>query len=66
VNHIANLVPLRVFCRTAPWPRLTQWHHWIYSQHVIAQTCVKKIGGRYLIDTDAFEKYVQNASLQER
>lgn len=66
MNSVKNLVPLRSFCRTAPWPRLTQWHHWIYSKHPIAQLCIKKIGGRYLIDIDAFDSYIKNASLQEK
>lgn len=62
------LIPLRVHCRRNQnkWPRLSQWHHWIYSKHPIAKACVKKIGGRYLIDLEAFNTYVKNASLQER
>lgn len=65
MNPTENLVLLRDHCRQSKWPRLPQWHHWIYSRHPIAQSCIKKIGGRYLIDTQAFKNYVQTASLDE-
>ena len=59
------LVPLREYCRNHKWPRLPQWNHWIYSKALIAKVCVKKIGGRYLIDMAAFQEYVENATLEE-
>ncbi|NGX54937.1 MAG: hypothetical protein KR126chlam2_00558 [Chlamydiae bacterium] len=62
---LPNLVPLRSYCREYEWPRLPQWHHWIYSKAPIAQKCVKRIGGRYLIDLEAFQAYVQSATLEE-
>lgn len=57
-----DLVPLREYCRTNTWPRLPQWHHWIYTRHQVAQSCVKKIGGRYMIDLAAFQDYIQRAT----
>lgn len=60
-----NLVPLREFCRQNSWPRLAQWHHWIYTKAHIAEACVKKIGGRYLIDVQALEDYIMNATVEE-
>jgi hypothetical protein len=63
---IGNLAELRSYCRQNRWPRLSQWHHWIYSKHPIAAACVKKIGGRYLIDLGALTSYIQSASLEER
>jgi len=65
VNVVKNYVPLRDYCRQNHWPRLSQWHHWIYNQAPIARQCVKKIGGRYLIDVSAFEGYVDSATLVE-
>ncbi len=65
LNVVTNLVSLRDYCRQYPWPRLSQWHHWIYSGSLVAQACVKKIGGRYLVDLTAFESYVAQASLDE-
>lgn len=65
-NTIGNLVELRPYCRRNPWPRLSQWHHWIYSKHPIAEACVKKIGGRYLIDLSALMAYIKQASLEEK
>lgn len=62
---LKNMIPLREFCRQNSWPRLSQWHHWIYSQAPIAKKCVKKVGGRYLIDIGAFESYISNATLKE-
>ncbi|MCB1181745.1 MAG: hypothetical protein KDK55_06990 [Chlamydiia bacterium] len=63
---LKNLVPLREYCRRNEWPRLPQWHHWIYSKAPIAKKCVKKIGGRYLIDLEAFQKCIENATLEEK
>jgi hypothetical protein len=60
-----NLIPLREYCRQNSWPRLSQWHHWIYTQSPVAQKCIKKIGGRYLVDVFAFESYIKNATLSE-
>lgn len=63
---LETFVPLREYCRSHKWPRLPQWHHWIYVEAPIAKACVKKIGGRYLIDLSAFQKYVESASLKEK
>lgn len=52
---IENLVPLREYCRQHKWPRLPQWHHWIYNKSPVAIACIKKVEGRYLIDLTAFE-----------
>jgi hypothetical protein len=60
-----ELLPLRAYCRRYEWPRLPQWHHWIYSKAPVAKLCVKKIGGRYLIDVEAFQAYVEEAGLEE-
>ena len=60
-----NLIPLREYCKQHKWPRLPQWHHWIYSRNKVAITCIKKIGKRYLIDLAAWEGYIKNASLDE-
>lgn len=65
MQRLKNLIPLRDYCRQNDWPRLPQWQHWISSKNLVAQQCVKKIGGRYLIDLSAFEAYVANASLEE-
>lgn len=62
MNH-HNLIPLREYCKQNNWPRLPQWHHWIYSRNEVARNCIKKIGKRYLVDLKAWETYIQNASL---
>jgi len=62
---IENLIPLRKYCRQNTWPRLPQWHHWIYRKHPVALKCIKKIGGRYMIDLMAFENYIKTATLDE-
>lgn len=62
---MANLIPLRDYCKNNKWPRLPQWHHWIYSRNKVALTCIKKIGNRYLIDLQAWEAYQNNATLDE-
>ena len=62
---LENLIPLREFCRQNTWPRLPQWHHWIYNHASIAESCVKKIGGRYMIDVKALEHYIMSATLEE-
>lgn len=62
---IKSLIPLREYCRKHDWPRLPQWHHWIYRKHPVALRCIKKIGGRYMVDTAAFETYVEQATLDE-
>jgi len=66
VELFKNFIPLREYCRKNSWPRLTQWHHWIYKRAPLAESCVKKIGGRYLIDVKAFQNYIANATLQEQ
>lgn len=58
-------MPIREYCRANQWPRLSQWHHWIYSGNPIAKSCVKKIGGRYMLDLEAFAHYIEKASLNE-
>ena len=63
---LQTVIPLREYCRKYQWPRLPQWHHWIYAKNPIAKTCVKKVGGRYLVDLNAFHKYVEAASLEEK
>jgi hypothetical protein len=65
MDQIKSLVSLRDYCRNNRWPRLSQWHHWIYSENQIAKVCVKKIGGRYMLDTDALAQYIEKASLHE-
>lgn len=64
MEHINNLVELRVYCRQNLWPRLPQWQHWITSKKPVAVECIKKIGGRYLIDLDAFKKHIEKASIK--
>lgn len=65
MNEFKNLILLREYCRKNEWPRLPQWQHWIYARKPIAQQCIKKVAGRYLIDLTAFEAYIANASLEE-
>lgn len=64
MKKFENLVELRAYCREAKWPRLAQWMHWIYSKNPIALICVKKIGGRYLIDLEALENHIKKATLE--
>ncbi|MGA8164595.1 MAG: hypothetical protein WB791_06165 [Waddliaceae bacterium] len=66
MDSLKDLILLRQYCRQFHWPRLPQWHHWIYSRAPIAKACIKKVGGRYLVDLKAFQEYVENASLEER
>lgn len=63
---LSNLIPLRDYCRQNSWPRLAQWNHWIYSRNPIAMKCVKKIGGRYMLDLQALRMYVDQATLQQQ
>lgn len=63
---LQNLIPLRDYCRQNSWPRLAQWNHWIYSRNPIAMKCVKKIGGRYMLDLQALKTYVDQATLQQQ
>lgn len=65
MEMLKHLIPLRTYCRQNDWPRLPQWHHWIYRKHPLAMQCVKKIGGRYMIDLKAFEQYVMLATLDQ-
>lgn len=60
-----RLIPLRQFCRNRAWPRLPQFQNWINRRHRIAVACIKKIGKRYLIDVEAFENYIREASIDE-
>lgn len=66
MGQCQNLIPLREYCRNHNWPRLPQWQHWIYTRNAIAMSCIKKIGSRYLIDLEAFQSYVKNATIDER
>lgn len=61
-----NFISLRDYCRQNPWPRLAQWHHWIYSRNSIALKCVKRIGGRYMLDLHALQTYISCATLEEK
>ncbi len=63
---LKNLIPLRDYCRQNSWPGLAQWNHWIYSRNPIAMKCVKKIGGRYMLDLEALRAYVDRATLQQQ
>lgn len=63
MERIKNLVELREYCRQNKWPRLPQWQHWIYARKPIAIECIKKVGGRYLIDLDALQNHIANASI---
>lgn len=65
MEHIKNLIPLREYCNKNKWPRLPQWQHWINTKRPVAQKCVKKVGGRYLIDLGAFDSYIAQAGLEE-
>lgn len=65
MQQLKNLISLREYCRQHAWPRLPQWNHWITAKNPVAKACVKKIGGRYLIDLAAFESFVKNATLEE-
>ena len=60
---VKSLISLRTYCRENPWPRLPQWQHWITTRKPIAIQCIKKIGGRYMVDLKAFQEYVKNASI---
>lgn len=62
---IDKLMPLREYCRQNKWPRLPQWHHWIYRRNPVALKCVKRIGGRYMIDLEALKNYIEGATLDE-
>lgn len=66
MEHYKILILLREYCWQNTWPRVPQWHHWIYVEATIARACVTKIGDRYLIDLPAFQKHVESASLVER
>lgn len=63
MKELKNLVELREYCRQNKWPRLPQWQHWIYTKKPIAIECVKKVGGRYLIDLDALRSHIENATI---
>jgi len=65
MQYIKNFVPLRQYCKQHDWPRLPQWFHWIYTKKPIALECIKKIGGRYMLDLEAFQNHVKNASLDD-
>lgn len=65
MEALKNLISLRDYCRQHAWPRLPQWQHWINSRKPIAHACVKKVGGRYMLDLSAFNNYIKNASLEE-
>lgn len=62
---LKDLVSLREYCRQNKWPRLPQWHHWIYARKPVAVKCIKKIGGRYMLDLAAFQQFISKASIDE-
>lgn len=66
MEALNNLQPLRDFCRKNPWPKLSQFNHWIYSRNPIALKCIKRMRGRFVIDTAAFNKILRNATLDEK
>lgn len=57
-------IPLRKHCKEVSWPTLGQWNWWIYTKNDVASQCIKKLGGRYIIDLDAFEKYLAETGLE--
>jgi hypothetical protein len=65
MQNIKNLISLRDYCRQNKWPRLPQWQGWITSKKPIAVECIKKIGGRYMVDLDKFQKHIENATLED-
>ncbi len=65
MKQLENLIELREYCRQNKWPRLPQWQHFIYSRKPIAIACIKKVAGRYLIDLEAFQRFIANASIDE-
>lgn len=65
MEKLKTITSLRDYCREHEWPRLPQWQHWIYTRKPIARECVKMIGGVYYINLDAFERYLENATLDE-
>ncbi len=65
MQPLKTLISLRDYCRNNDWPRLPQWHHWIYERKPIALQCIKKIAGRYMLDLVAFENYIKNATIDE-
>lgn len=66
MEHIKNLIPLREYCRQHAWPRLPQWNYWITGRKPVALACIKKIGGRYMLDQKAFENFIKETSLDAR
>lgn len=63
MNELCNMQPLREYCRQKKYPKLSQWNHWIFSRHPIALKCIKKLGGRYLVNLDAWSEVVRNATI---
>lgn len=61
-----TILPLREYCRQRDWPRLPQFNYWINSRHPIALACIRRLGGRYFVDTVALEKFVNDATLWEK
>lgn len=66
MEALENHQLVRDFCRERLWPKLSQINHWIYTRNPIAVKCIKKIAGRYVIDTSAFNEIVRNATLEEK
>lgn len=66
MKQIENLVELREYCRKNKWPRLPQWQYWIYARKPIALECVKKVAGKYLIDLEALQNHIKNASIEDQ
>ncbi len=65
METLQNIISLRDYCRHHSWPRLAQWNHWIYTCNPIAMKCIKKIGGRYMLDIQALKTYIDQATLKE-
>jgi hypothetical protein len=65
MEFLDKLISLRQYCRQHEWPRLPQWNYWITTRKPVAVKCVKKIGGRYMLDIVAFQSFIQNASIEE-
>lgn len=65
MEFLDKLISLQQYCRQHEWPRLPQWNYWIAIRKPVAVQCVKKIGGRYMLDMVAFQSFIQNASIEE-
>lgn len=64
MTDLNDYIPLRDFCREVSWPRITQFNHWITSKHPLAKKCIKKVGGRYIINKKLFTEIVSRSNLE--